>query len=154
MLGLQPKDVRGMLFEDALVHKHNRMLILAAQAMGADPKAYPAPNPRACPNLDPHPDREFEFDPDEAHGGAECDPSALQILVAEAIGQRVELECKIMKEMQIKTKLDMFGAESASDLLDQPSSKYAFRRHQQTMIRMLQRYECMVADSIGDLSSY
>ena len=155
MLGLQPKDVREMLFEDALVDKHNRMLILAAQAMGADPKAHPTPTRHPCSNLGSDPGGESEVDADEACAGfAECDPSALQILVAEAIGQRVELECKILNEMHAKNKHSPLGFGNASGFLNEQTSKYAFREQHQTMIQTLQRYECMVAESIGDLASY
>ena len=142
MLGLQPKDVRGMLFEDALVHKHNRMLKLAARAMGADAHSYSNLNS----HLDPKPSLIADLD---SH--TKCDPAALQILVAQAVGQRVDLERKIMHENHSKTLYRTSGVGGVSSFSDDQISKYTFQQHHQTMISTLQRYECMVADSIGDL---
>ena len=104
MLGLRPTDVRGMLFEDALVQRHQRMLTLAAQAMGTDldMDSQPKLNPNLTPNINPNPDHDpdpsLNSNPNPCLANMNCDPAALQILVAEAIGQRVELERKIMHE--------------------------------------------------------
>ena len=151
MLGLQPNDVRGMLFEDALVHKHNRMLALAAKAMGAIQDSHSTPSAKLHSNSDSHPDADPNFVSD-LNPVIKCDPGALQILVAEAVGQRVDLERKIIQEMQNKKKRDNMSSGSVPGFYED-TSKHIFQQHHQTMLQTLQRYQCMVVDSIGDLSN-